>query len=121
VLSALCRARFSVWRIRHRHELAGLVISDVLRETEVRLVDENLEASAPKDMAFAGRICVPENFAMTCGVIVPVDKDLLEEVLLDTLAWRHGSPEQVAQDARFAAAIYRAAVDIGLMERVAYE
>jgi hypothetical protein len=121
VLDTLRHARFSVWRIRHRHEIAGLVVSDVLREIDVWLMDENLEASAPEDMAFAGRICEPADFAMTCGVVVPVDKDLLEKVLLDTLAWRHGSPEQVAQEPRFAAAIYRAAIDTGLMERIAYE
>jgi hypothetical protein len=58
---------------------------------------------------------------MTCGVIVPVDRDLIEEVTFDALAWRRGDPERVAQDPRFATAIYRAAIASGLMKRVAYE
>jgi hypothetical protein len=58
---------------------------------------------------------------MTCGVIVPVDPDLIEELTLGTLAWRRGDPAQVAQDTRFATAIYRAAIHSGLMNRVAYE
>ena len=121
VLEAMRRARFSVWHIEQRHETAGLVVTDVLREAQEWLVDENLETSAPEGMAFAGRLCKPENFAMTCGVIVPVDPDLIEELTLGTLAWRRGDPARVAQDTRFATAIYRAAIHSGLMNRVAYE
>ena len=46
---------------------------------------------------------------------MPVDRDLIEEVTLDTLAWRRGDPEQVAQDPRFAIAVYRAAIDNGTL------
>ena len=121
VLEAMRHARFSVWRIHHRHETAGLIVTDVLREVEAWVVDENLEASAPEGLSFAGRVCEPDRFAMTCGVIVPVDRELMEEAALDTLAWRRGDPEHVAQDPRFATAIYRAAIDIGIVNSVAYE
>jgi hypothetical protein len=121
VLEAMREARFSVWRIDHPHESAGLVVTDVLREVETWIVDENLEASAPEGLSFAGRVCEPDRFAMTCGVIVPVDRELMEEVALDMLAWRRGDPEHVAEDPRFATAIYRAAIDVGIMDSVAYE
>ena len=121
VLEAMRHARFSVRRIEHRHETAGLVVTDVVREAQDWLVDEKLEASAPEDMAFAGRLCRPADFAMTCGVIVPVDRDLIKEVTLDTFAWRRGDPEHVAEDPRSATAIYRAAIESGLMDRLAYE
>jgi hypothetical protein len=121
VLEAMRHARFSVWRINHRHEIAGLIVTDVLREIEAWVVDENLEASAPEGLSFAGRVCEPDRFAMTCGVIIPVDRDLMEEVALDMLAWRRGDPEHGAQDPRFATAIYRAAIDAGIMNSVAYE
>jgi hypothetical protein len=62
MLDAMRRARFSIWRIERRHETAGLIVADVLREAEVWLVDEKLEASAPPGMAFAGRVCEPEKF-----------------------------------------------------------
>jgi hypothetical protein len=55
-----------------------------------------------------------------CGGVVPVDRDLIEEVTLDTLAWRRGDPEHVAQDLRFAIAVYRAAIDNGTMGGIAY-
>ena len=121
MLEAMRHARFSVWRINRRHETAGLIITDVLREAEVWLVDEQLETSAPEGLCFAGRICQPDDFAMSCGVVVPVYRVLIEEVALDMLAWRRGDPERVAQDPRFAIAIYRAAIDSGILNNVTDE
>jgi hypothetical protein len=121
VLEAMRHARFSVWRIDRRHEIAGLIITDVLRETEIWLVDEQLEASAPEGLCFAGRISQPDDFAMSCGVVVPVYRELLEEITLDMLAWRRGDPERVAEDPRFAIAIYRAAIESGILNNVANE
>jgi len=121
VLEAMRHARFSVWRIDRRHETAGLIITDVLRETEIWLVDEQLEASAPEGLCFAGRISQPDDFAMSCGVVVPVYRELLEEITLDMLAWRRGDPESVAEDPRFAIAIYRAAIESGILNNVANE
>jgi len=121
MLDAMRHARFSVWRIERRHETAGLVVTDVLREAEEWLIDEKLEASAPAGMVFAGRVCEPGSFAMTCGVVVPVTRNLIEEVTRDTLARRRGDPGQIAQDPRFATAIYRAAIDGGIMNHVAYK
>lgn len=59
---------------------------------------------------------------MTCGVVVPVDVALLEEVMLDSLAWlRHADPQQLADDLRFAAAVYRGALDAGIMDSVVFK
>ena len=88
MLEAMRHARFSVWRINRRHETAGLIITDVLREAELWLMDEQLEASAPEGLSFAGRICEPDRFA---------------------------------QDPRFAIAIYRAAIDSGILNNVTDE
>jgi len=121
MLDVMRNARFSIWRLERRHDTVGLIVTDVLREAEAWLVDEKLEMSAPEGMAFAGRLCAPEGFEMSCGVVVPVDRDLIEEVALDTPAWRRGDPDGVAQDPRFAVAIYRAAIDSGVMGSVAYE
>jgi hypothetical protein len=121
VLEAMRQARFSVWRINRRHETAGLIITDVLRETELWLVDEQLEASAPEGLCFAGRICQPDRFAMSCGVVVPVYPELIEEITTDMMAWRRGDPERVAEDPRFTLAIYRAAIDTGIMNNAAKE
>jgi DNA polymerase II small subunit/DNA polymerase delta subunit B len=80
-----------------------------------------MERSAPAGMAAAIRLCTPETFAMTSGVIVPVDREALEEVFDEVLPRVRGSPDQVANDRRFATAIYRTAVARGLMERIGFE
>ena len=79
------------------------------------MVDESLERTAPEGAAIAARLCRPEAFAMTSGVVVPVDREMLEEALDEALPRVHGTPEQVADDRRFAAAIYRAALEHGLL------
>jgi hypothetical protein len=121
MLDAMCDARFSIWRVEGRHQTAGLIVTDVLRETEAWLIDEGLEASAPDRTVFAGRLAEPDDFAMSCGVIVPVNPDLFVEVARDALAWRRRDPERIAQDPRFAIAVYCAAIDSGTMAGVAYE
>ena len=121
VLEAMRQARFSLWRVERRHEVVGLVVRDLLRQDEVWLVDEALERSAPEGMVAAMRLCTPDAFAMTCGVIVPVDRGLIEEVLAEVLPRVRGSPDRVANDRRFATAVDRPAVARGLMARVGFE
>jgi hypothetical protein len=121
VLEAMRQARFSVWRVERRHEAAGLVVQDLLRQDEAWLVDEALEQSAPEGVAVAMRLCTPDAFAMTSGIIVPVDREMMEEVLDQVLPRVRGEPDQVANDRRFASAIYRTAVANGLMERISFE
>ena len=121
VLEAMRRARFSLWRVERRHQVVGLVVRDLLRQDEVWLVDEALERSAPEGVVAAMRLSTPDAFAMTCGVIAPVDREALEEVFDEVLPRVRGSPDQVANDRRFAAAIYRTAVARGLMERIGFE
>ena len=51
MLQALLRARFSAWRVERRHETAGLVMLDLMRQEEVWLVDEHLGAARPGERA----------------------------------------------------------------------
>ncbi len=115
------QARFSVWRVERRHEVAGLIVQDLLRQGEAWLVDEALERSAPEGMTMTMRLGTAVEFAMTCGIIVPVDRDVMEEVLDEVLPRVRGAPDQVANDRRFAMAIYRIAMARGLMERISFE
>jgi hypothetical protein len=123
-LEAMQRARFSVWQIKERHETAGLLVTDLLRKVEAWLVDERLEATAQNGMACAARLYDLDSFAMTAGVVVPVDLELLDEILTDSLnlgAERHTQPACLADDLYFATAIYRAAIDQGVMNQVMFE
>ena len=56
-------------------------------------------------MAPALRLCTPDAFAMTSGIIVPVDREGMEEVLDGVLLRVRGEPDHVANDRRFATAL----------------
>jgi hypothetical protein len=120
VLAALRRTEFSLWRIERRHETAGLVVFDLLREREAWLVDQGLEISGPIGMIFAARLAAPGDFRMTTGVIVPVDELMFSDLVADDRAWRHETPHAVAADPWFARTVYRAAVENGVMEAVRF-
>jgi len=85
VLQAMCQARFSVWQVERRHETAGLIMQDLMREESLWLVDEGLEQTAVEGMSVAMRVITPEAFAITCVVIVPVNAMLLDEVFEEVL------------------------------------
>ncbi len=121
VLDAIRQARFSLWRIQSRHETAGLIVKDVLRDETTWLVDESLTENANSGLTFAARLCWPTAFAMTCGVVVPVSAELAEDTLLDSAGLsQHTELEQLADDPRFAVAIYRKALNAGVMEHVIF-
>jgi hypothetical protein len=83
VLDAMRNARFSIIGILRRHDVAGLIVEDLFRGVEVWLVDEGLESSLPDGAALATRLCTPEGFAMTAGVLVPLDIELIEDAIVD--------------------------------------
>ena len=121
VLEAMRRARFSIISVERRHPAAGLIVKDLFRGVEVWLVDEGLESSLPDGAALATRIYGPERFAMTAGVLVPLDIELIENAVADTPQLLRKRPDEVIDDRRFAEAIYRAALASGMMEQVAYQ
>ena len=88
--------------------------------SETWLVDEGLAATARHGMSLASRLCEMDPFAVTNGVMVPGHDPMIEEVLTDTLASCGGGPQRVGGETRFAAAICRAALDDGIMPRVAF-
>ena len=120
VLEAMQRARFSIISIVRRHPIAGLIVKDLFRGVEVWLVDVGLESSLPDGAALATRLFTPEGFAMTAGVLVPLDSELINAVA-DTPQLLRKRPDEVIDDRRFAEAIYRAALARGIMQQVAYQ
>jgi hypothetical protein len=120
MLQALRRARFSVWRVERPHETAGLMVQDLIRQEEVWLVDEHLEQTALPGTSLAMRLSTPAAFAMTCGVVVPVDAEMMEEVFDTMLERVHGDADAIANDRRFATTIYRIAVMDALMSLVRF-
>jgi hypothetical protein len=121
MLEAMRAARFSILSIKRRHETAGLIATDLLRHSEVWLVDMGLEISMSEGDVIATRLCTPERFSMTDGVFVPFDAKLVEDIAAEMPRRLGGIPADVLSDNRhFAETVYRAALASGVMDRMKY-
>ena len=121
VIDAMCNARFGVLVVERRHEAAGLIVTDLYRESEFWLVDEGWEASLPDGTAVATRYYKPDRFYITAGVAVPVSEDLLARALASTPFLLRKPPDKALGDRRFAEAVYRAAIFEGVTQRMRYQ
>jgi hypothetical protein len=119
VLEALRLARFSIWRIERRHDLTGLILTDLRDGNEFWLIDENLRASAANGWVFAARILQPENFVMTNGVIVPVQPQTVERLMPHVQAPPPCDQRGATGESRLTTEVYREAIDNDLMDRIA--
>jgi hypothetical protein len=120
MLEAMRNARFAVVLVQRRHPSAGLIVTDLVRNVELWLVDEGLEISLPVGAAFATRYYAPDRFIMTTGVCVPVNRNLLTSAIESVPPLLKKSHTEAIEDRRFAEAFYRAAIATGVMEGVAY-
>jgi hypothetical protein len=120
MLEAMRNARFAIVKVRRRHPSAGLIVTDTFRNTELWLVDEGLETSLPDGTAFATRYYSPDGFVMTAGVGMPVHVGLLVNAVESAPQLQRKSRAEVIEDRRFAEAVYRAAIEDGIMAGVAY-
>lgn len=143
MLEALRGARFGLWRVLGPHPEGGARLSPVPEEgsEEVWLMDRFV-AAAPAGALMAARLAWPAGagFAMTCGVVAPLDARALERLLLDlppgrgpVLPSRPAPDDAAAVEALlaepaarlrlkalatqpgFAAKTYRHAIDLGLL------
>ena len=118
MLDAMRNARFAILIVERQHPSAGLIVRDTFRQTSLWLVDAGLETSMTKGCVFATRYFVPAQFAMTAGVVVPVDLYLLEDAIA-LVPHLLRKPQVEAIDSRhFAEAVYRVAITDGVMEGV---
>jgi hypothetical protein len=121
VVQAMQNARFSIITFTRRHPIAGLIVKDLYRGIECWLVDEGLEGSLPIGAVLATRLYSVDDFAMTTGISVPLDGELIMHVIADTPQLHRKKPEYVIDDFRFAEAIYRAAVVSGSVAQIVYQ
>ena len=102
VLDALCAARFVIGMIEGVHDVAGLVVTDLLRGAELQLMDLNLEATWSEPFVFAAHLITLDGFWMTSGTLVPVEKADVEDAHFHLPRGRGGSIETLAADPLFA-------------------
>lgn len=122
VLQALCASRFSLFRVIGRHELVGVLLKDAMRGDELWLLDEGLEQTMRPGEFLATRAAPIEGFVVTCGAVIPFDRGMAKDIEVFL-----GSGEDqaistiLADDRRFPEEVYRIAVELELMSRIAYQ
>jgi hypothetical protein len=120
VLGAMLAARFALIRVERRHPKAGLIVTDLIRGNEFWLVDQSMEATAPVGFTMATRVYSPEDFHMAAGAFVPLHRALLTSALQRRPLLTRMDSNEAIEDRRFAEAIYREAIEAGVMERVRF-
>jgi hypothetical protein len=121
VFEAMRNARFVLGTVERRHKTAGLIIGDALRQTDFWLMDEGLESSLEDGTILATRVFTPDEFSVTCGVMMPIDITIVEDVIAEVRPrLKNHTLEEVCNDRRFAEAIYRTAMAHGVMDEIAF-
>ena len=122
MLEAMRAARFSVLRIEQRRQTAGLIATDLFRDSQIWLVDMGLERSVSDGEIIATRWFTPGPFSMTAGVFVTFQPEMLGAIC-DLLPQRVSESKiaTVTDDRRFAESLYKIALADGVMDRVRYQ
>ncbi len=121
MLEAMQASQFAILQIERRHDTAGLIATDALRNSKVWLLDVGLESSMDEGELIATRLLTPGPFSMTAGVNVPFEIEMLDP-LCRLLPQRmgHGKSSRIADDRRFAEAVYKVGLAGGVMDRLTY-
>ena len=121
MLEAMRASQFAILLIEQRHDTVGLIATDILRNSKVWLLDVGLESSMDDGELIATRLLTPGPFSMTAGVNVPFEIEMLEPVCM-LLPQRVGNSKlsRIADDRRFAEAVYKVGLADGVMDRLAY-
>jgi hypothetical protein len=113
MLEAMCKAKFTLLCVERRHEIAGVIATDLCQRGELWLMDVGLEVSLPVDEIIATRLFRPAEFSMTCGVTVPVDLAYFQKALMKLPHLGDKEIGEAANDRRFAEVLYRFALADG--------
>ncbi len=104
-----------------RCEPAGVLLEDLMRGGAMPLLDEGFAESAEPGDVFAMRVAPIEEFVITCGAVVPIDRATMEGcIALLISAASKAELTALADHRRFAASIYELAIELGLMSFIAY-
>jgi hypothetical protein len=124
-IGALEPVRERWWRAGGRRGIAEGTGCDAARarhhhQHRARL-DIGLESSMKDGELIATRLVTPGPFSMTAGVNVPFELEILEPVCrLLPRRVGDGKLSRVAEDRRFAEAVYRVGLATGVMDRMRY-
>ncbi|MFH0302023.1 hypothetical protein AAFX91_33515 [Bradyrhizobium sp. 31Argb] len=119
MLDAMRRSQFAILQIEQRHDVVGLIATDILHNSKVWLLDVGLESSMDDEELIATRLLTPGPFSMTAGVNVPFEIEMLEPICM-LLPQRTGNSRlsQIADHRHFAEAVYKVGLADGVMDRM---
>ena len=121
MLEAMRASQFAILLIEQRHDAVGLIATDILRNSKVWLLDVGLESSMDDGELIATRLLTPGPFSMTAGVNVPFEIEMLEPICtLLPQRMVNSKLSRIAEDRRFAEAVYKVGLADGVMDRLAY-
>lgn len=121
MLEAMRASQFAILLIEQRHDVAGLIATDILRNSKVWLLDVGLESSMDDGELIATRLLTPGPFSMTAGVNIPFEIEMLEPVCaLLPQRMANGKLTRIADDRRFAEAVYKVGLADGVMDHLIY-
>jgi hypothetical protein len=113
VLMGLAHAWLSVFRVLGPHPEAGLLLEDALLGGEVWLLEEELGEIGEPGRVLASRVARVEGFAITCGVVAPLDEAMLDQ-LRRLIGPDPAMAAEMLADARLARSLWQQAVGLSV-------
>jgi hypothetical protein len=110
VLSAMCATVFSIFRVDGYHRGAGVNLTDLISGQSMWVVDRGLESSAFTGVEVALRLFQPDEFWMTTGVAIKIDKSIWHELESVGAIRRSRLPSPSLDREALAETLYRVAV-----------
>jgi hypothetical protein len=121
MLDAMRASQFAILVIEQPHDALGLIATDILRNSKVWLLDVGLGSSMNDGELIATRLLTPGPFSMTAGVNVPFEIEMLESICMELPQRKSNSKlSRIAEDRRFAEAVYKVGLADGVMNRLTY-
>ncbi|MGH7122260.1 MAG: DUF6398 domain-containing protein [Acetobacteraceae bacterium] len=110
MLEAMSAAVFSVFRVAGSHRGAGVDLTDLISGERFWVADRGLEASAMVGTELALRLFRPDDFWMTSGVAVVIDRQIREALEKEGLIQRQAVPGSPVDRNALAETVYRLAL-----------
>ncbi|MGF1614811.1 MAG: hypothetical protein ACFCVA_13125 [Gammaproteobacteria bacterium] len=127
LLKAMADSYYSLFLVDAVQPGKGGILSDLLRDETLFLMDIGLGQSARPGLMLAGRVLRLPDFNMTSGALIPVEgDDVRQQVALILKNFlKHKDPGDVVlspgQEAAFSAQVIRALLRSGLFDRIRYK
>lgn len=123
LLQAMLKAHYSLFSVKAIHANKGLVLSDLLRDNEIFLIDLSMSRTAMPGMLFMGHVLPMPNFHMTSGAFMPVPESIMDDTLpaIVDKFYKEGEVLSPGQEAAFAAQVIRVALQADAMGKMHYQ